>query len=141
MNIVPPRWSNRSVSLMLFAALSGCVVTGAGYDADVGFSEDVGISFIQGVFQPYDYDYGGWVPGYHVGPPHRGEPRHEGSPHEDDRGPRQSSHPEPSRQPYQPGPQSRPSPQPTRPGPSPRRYQPAPPSKATPSIPTRPRAH
>ena len=59
------------VSLCLFAAamLGGCVAAGYdnGYDnGDVG----VGVSYVGGFYDPCCYGYGGWGPGYRVGPPH-----------------------------------------------------------------------
>jgi hypothetical protein len=86
MNIVPQRWRVSALGLLLLTVLCACAVTGGGY--------------VGGVYEPSGYDYGGWRPGYHVGPPRGGERRPErSSPHA-----------------YRPAPRSRPTPSiPTRP--------------------------
>jgi hypothetical protein len=55
---------------LLAVGIGGCVATGAGYD---GGGVDVGVS--AGFYEPYGYDYGGWGPGYYVGPGRGGERR------------------------------------------------------------------
>ncbi len=45
-----------------FATLSGCAVEGVGVDGGVG------VGYVGGYYEPYGYDYGGWGPGYAVGP-------------------------------------------------------------------------
>lgn len=57
-----------ALGLLLVSALQGCTVTGAGYD------DTVGVSYGLGFYEPMGYDYGGWGPGYRVGPP-RGDDR------------------------------------------------------------------
>jgi hypothetical protein len=53
------RYSALALAIGLAAALSsGCVVGGYGYDGNVGV----------GYYEPFDADYGGWGPGYQVGP-------------------------------------------------------------------------
>jgi hypothetical protein len=47
--------------------LSGCVA--AGY-SDGSAGVDVG--YVGGFYEPYGYGYGGWGPGYRVGPPRGG---------------------------------------------------------------------
>jgi hypothetical protein len=42
------------------AGLSSCAVDGVG--------GSVGIGYVGGYYEPYGYDYGGWGPGYAVGP-------------------------------------------------------------------------
>jgi len=49
---------------ILAVMLAGCVA--AGYDGDGG----VGVGYVGGFYEPWGYDYGGWGPGYRVGPPH-----------------------------------------------------------------------
>jgi hypothetical protein len=44
------------------AALSSCAVDGVGVDGSVG------VGYVGGYYEPYGYDYGGWGPGYAVGP-------------------------------------------------------------------------
>jgi hypothetical protein len=85
MNIVLRRW-RVSTLVLLLTALCACLVPGGGY--------------VSGVYEPSGYDYGGWGPGYYVGPARRGERRAEApSPHA-----------------YRPAPRSRPAPPiPTRP--------------------------
>jgi hypothetical protein len=41
-------------------AFSGCAVDGV--------SGEVGVGYVGGYYEPYGYDYGGWGPGYAVGP-------------------------------------------------------------------------
>lgn len=77
------------------ALLQACAVTGVGIDGTVGVGYDAGY------YEPYGYEYGGWGPGYRVGPGRGGERRggyHGG-------GGRPSGHPN-----YRPAPSSRPSP-------------------------------
>jgi hypothetical protein len=50
---------------LITALVSGCVVTsGYGYDGGVG----IGLDY----YEPYGSYYGGWGPGYFVGPSHDG---------------------------------------------------------------------
>ena len=98
---VPRRWSASALGLVLLTALSACTVSGGGY--------------VEGVYEPAGYEYGGWGPRYHVAPPRRDDRRDE---HREERG--GERRPEPAQQ----------SP--------PRAYRPAPPSRPAPSIPTRP---
>jgi hypothetical protein len=44
------------------AALASCAVEGVGVDGSVG------VGYVGGYYEPYGYDYGGWGPGYAVGP-------------------------------------------------------------------------
>ena len=44
------------------AALASCAVDGVGVDGSVG------VGYVGGYYEPYGYDYGGWGPGYAVGP-------------------------------------------------------------------------
>jgi hypothetical protein len=61
MNILLLRWSAIAFVIGLFTALSsGCVVPGDGYDARVG----IGLDY----YEPFGAVYGGWGPGYNVGP-------------------------------------------------------------------------
>jgi hypothetical protein len=57
--------SMRGLIGVVLAALAGCVA-GGGYDGGVNVGYGVGF------YEPYGYDYGGWGPGYRVGPPGRG---------------------------------------------------------------------
>jgi len=84
MNIVARRWSVRALGLLLLTVLYACLVPDVGY--------------VGGVYEPPGYVYGGWGPGYHVGPPpHGGERRPE---HPTQAPPRA----------YRPAPPSRPAP-------------------------------
>ena len=81
-----------TLGMVLLPFLSSCVVPGVGYEqsAEVGY----GVNY----YEPSGLAYGGWAPGYHVGPPRGGEP-----------------HPAPahftaSRPAYRPAPPSRPIP-------------------------------
>jgi hypothetical protein len=100
MNVVARRWSVRVLGLLLLTGLYACLVPDVGY--------------VGGAYEPTGYVYGGWGPGYHVGPP----------PHGRERGERGGE-----RRPEQ----AKPSP--------PRAYRPAPPSREVPSIPSRPHGH
>ncbi len=65
MNILVSRRSMRGLIVVLFAAVAGCVA-GGGYDGGVG------VGYAVDLYEPGGYDYGGWGPGYGVGPPRRG---------------------------------------------------------------------
>lgn len=58
-----------AVAAVLGTAFTGCVVAGGGGRYD----DTVGVSYGVGFYEPLGYDYGGWGPGYHVGPPRGGE--------------------------------------------------------------------
>jgi hypothetical protein len=60
------------------AAVSAALVVGACAVGPVGYDGDVGVGYYGGFYEPYGYDYGGWGPGYHVGPPRGGERRGDG---------------------------------------------------------------
>jgi len=96
------RWRVSGLGLLLLTGLSACTVTGGG-------------GYVEGVYEPAGYDYGGWGPRYHVAPSRGGERRDE---HGGERGGERRS--EPAKQ-----------------APS-HAYRPAPPSRPAPSIPTRP---
>jgi hypothetical protein len=61
-----------ALGLLLLTALHGCVVGGGGYyqggDAEVTYGADF--------YEPFGYEYGGWGPGYFVGPPRDAEHHH-----------------------------------------------------------------
>ena len=63
MNCMPRSWRIGAVGLFALVALAACVV--GGYGGDVGY--------VGGVYVPGGYDYGGWGPGYRVGPPRGGD--------------------------------------------------------------------
>lgn len=96
------RRSLRGLMVASFAAVAACVAAG-GYDR--GASVGYGVDF----YEPYGYDYGGWGPGYRVGPPRR----------ESDRGGRGEAR---GRD------EGHAAPHPA--------YRPAPPSRSMPSLPT-----
>jgi squid-like protein/heterogeneous nuclear ribonucleoprotein A1/A3 len=66
-NRVPRSGKLAGLGLLALLALAACVVGGGGYGGDV----DVG--YVGGYYEPGGYDYGGWGPGYRVGPPRGGE--------------------------------------------------------------------
>lgn len=101
MNTVPRRWRVSALGLLLLTAMCACTAGGGVY--------------VEGVYEPAGYEYGGWGPGYHVAPPRRVE---RGDEHRGERG--GEHRPEPAKQ----------SP--------PHAYRQAPPSRPAPSIPTRP---
>ena len=60
MNIVLKYWRLSAV-MLLFTVLSACVVPGGGVYGG-------GASYVGGYYEPVGYAYGGWGPGYQVGP-------------------------------------------------------------------------
>lgn len=75
----PPRRRSTvrlAVSLVLgLALLGGCVAGGVGVGVDEGYWGDPGFDYDMdfdapfGFDEPWGYGYGGWGPGYFVGPP------------------------------------------------------------------------
>ncbi len=51
-----------AVSLLCLGSLAGCAVEGVGVDGSVG------VGYVGGYYEPDGYEYGGWGPGYAVGP-------------------------------------------------------------------------
>jgi hypothetical protein len=91
------RRSAIAVAIGLSIVLSfGCVVGGDGYG--YGYNDNVSVGIGLGYYEPYGNYYGGWGPGYRVGPSRGGNFR-------PDRG---SGHPAPHA--YRPAPLSRPMP-------------------------------
>lgn len=79
MNTLLVRWSGIALILGLFTVLSsGCVVP----DDRYGYDTDVRIGIGLGYYAPYGAYYGGWGPGYRVGPirGHNYRPNRGGSP-------------------------------------------------------------
>lgn len=64
MNAVSRTWKIGAVALLAAAALAACAVEGVGYGGG-----DVGVSYVGGFYEPFGYEYGGWGPGYRIGPP------------------------------------------------------------------------
>ena len=94
MNISLLRWSATAVAIGLFMVLAtGCVVAGGGYGYDGGVG--IGLDY----YEPYGADYGGWGPGYRVGPIRDGAHRPDrggGHPPAHTYRPAPASHPMPS---------------------------------------------
>ncbi len=73
---------------LALALLGGCVAGGVGVGVDEGYWGEPGFDYDMdfdapfGFAGPWDYGYGGWGPGYYVGPPggYRGGPRPGGGP-------------------------------------------------------------
>ncbi|HWZ62728.1 MAG TPA: hypothetical protein VNX02_06900 [Steroidobacteraceae bacterium] len=65
MKHMPRIWKVGAVGLLALAGLAGCVA--GGYDGEVG------VGYVGGFYEPGGYEYGGWGPGYRVGPPRGGE--------------------------------------------------------------------
>jgi hypothetical protein len=65
MNRMPRSWRIGILGLFALVTLAACVVG--------GYEGDVGVGYVGGVYGPGGYDYGGWGPGYRVGPPRGGE--------------------------------------------------------------------
>lgn len=61
---LPRHFINMSIGLFVLAA-SGCVAPGGGFNQRTS----IGI----GYYQPSGFSYGGWGPGYRVGPPRAGQ--------------------------------------------------------------------
>ena len=55
---------------LLVLGTSGCAV-----DGDYGWNPNVTVGVGVDYYEPFGYDYGGWSPGYQVGPPRLGIPR------------------------------------------------------------------
>jgi hypothetical protein len=69
-----------ALGIALLTFLSACVVPGGGYERSAGVT--YGVNY----YEPSGHAYGGWAPGYKVGPPRGGDlhpsPAHyEASPH------------------------------------------------------------
>ncbi len=56
-------WKVTAAGLLLAAGLGACAVTGVGYDGGL---------YVGGVYEAPGFVYGGWGPGYRVGPPRGG---------------------------------------------------------------------
>lgn len=71
MNTLLVRWSAIALVIGLFTfLLVSCAVTGDGYGYDGRVGVGVGYYEPYGYYGPYGAYYGGWGPGYHVGPIH-----------------------------------------------------------------------
>ena len=72
MNVQRKPW-RAGLMAALLVILGGCAAVGVGYEGNVGGA------YVGGYYEPYGYPYGGWGPGYRVGPPrgviHRAPPR------------------------------------------------------------------
>jgi hypothetical protein len=58
-------WKIAAVGLAALLALAGCLVGG-------GYGGGVDVGYAGGFYEPGGYEYGGWGPGYRVGPPRGG---------------------------------------------------------------------
>ena len=65
MKHMPRTWKVSAIGVLAFMSLAACVVG--------GYGGDVGVGYVGGVYEPGGYEYGGWGPGYRVGPPRGGE--------------------------------------------------------------------
>lgn len=54
------QWTIGIAGALSLAALASCAVDGV--------DGSVGVGYVGGYYEPYGYDYGGWGPGYAVGP-------------------------------------------------------------------------
>ena len=73
MKRMPRTWKLSAVGVLVRTSLAGCVVG--------GYGGGVGVGYVGGVYEPGGYEYGGWGPGYRVGPPRGGEYEHGGGDH------------------------------------------------------------
>jgi len=69
MNAMHNRWMAAAFGALVLTVLCACEVTGVGVDGSVG------VGYAAGYYEPYGYEYGGWGPGYHVGPGRGGDHR------------------------------------------------------------------
>jgi hypothetical protein len=67
MSAMSQAWKIAALGFLVLAGLSACAVEG-GYGGD-----SVGVGYVGGFYEPYGYEYGGWSPGYRVGPPRGGD--------------------------------------------------------------------
>jgi hypothetical protein len=76
-----------ALGAVLLTVVQGCVVGGGGYyDGDGYYDGGAEVSYGADFYEPYGYDYGGWGPGYRVGPFRGGEHHDRGGDHHPDRG-------------------------------------------------------
>jgi squid-like protein/heterogeneous nuclear ribonucleoprotein A1/A3 len=129
MKVMRIRGMAACLGAVALAMLSACEVTGVGVDGSVGV-----VGYDGGYYEPYGYEYGGWGPGYRVGPGRGGDRRHEGGGdrHQDGGGDR---HQDGGGDRHQGGGDRHQG------GGASHSYRPAPASRPTPSIPNRPRGH
>jgi hypothetical protein len=66
------------MSARALTAVCAALLVGACAVGPVGYDGDVGVDYYGGFYEPYGYDYGGWGPGYYVGPPRGGDRRRDG---------------------------------------------------------------
>jgi hypothetical protein len=78
MKRMPRTWKLGPAGVLLLTSLAGCVVG--------GYGGGVGLGYVGGVYEPGGYEYGGWGPGYRVGPPRGDEHGHGGGDHGPGRG-------------------------------------------------------
>ncbi len=62
MNLGRRHWAAAGLGVLALTALSACEVAGVGVDGTVE------VGYVGGYYEPYGYEYGGWGPGYRVGP-------------------------------------------------------------------------
>lgn len=67
MTISARRWLLAALTGAALALLGACVAGGGGY-----YGGGVDVSYSADYYEPWGYDYGGWGPGYWVGPPRNG---------------------------------------------------------------------
>lgn len=53
---------------LMKVGIGGLCVTALASCAVEGVDGSVGVGYVGGYYEPYGYDYGGWGPGYAVGP-------------------------------------------------------------------------
>ncbi len=77
MNLALIRRLSPWLIVALMTAVAGCTaIDGYGVSDEYYESEPIGYGgFFEPFYGPYGYDYGGWQPGYRVGPPRGGYDR------------------------------------------------------------------
>jgi hypothetical protein len=63
MNIMHKRWLGFGFGAAALVLMNACAVEGVGVDGSVGV-----VGYDGGYYEPDGYAYGGWGPGYRVGP-------------------------------------------------------------------------
>jgi hypothetical protein len=69
MNVMRKMGMAAGLAALVMTMLNACAVEGVGVDGSVGVGYDAGY------YEPWGYEYGGWGPGYRVGPGRGGDRR------------------------------------------------------------------
>jgi len=72
MRVAAGRFPLRTLMLMLFTSLGGCVADG-GYGGGADYDGSAAVGYGVDFYEPYGYEYGGCCGRDRVGPPRRGD--------------------------------------------------------------------